>query len=121
MPWARHRGSRVPVGASSVLSITLDKLSPQMSWQAILSEPLSVYLDGEASQISALREVLCNKALAVMVQWQPHHPWQMPPATVDGRDASAHLARVCRRRGTDRLGRAGQSGVSAVDRIFRVP
>ncbi len=78
-------GSRVPAGASSVLSITLDKLSPQMSWQAILSEPLSVYLDGEASQISALREVLCNKALAVMVQWQPHHPWQMPPATVDGR------------------------------------
>ena len=78
-------GSRVPAGASSVLSITLDKLSPQMSWQAILSEPLSVYLDGEASQISALRGVLCNKALAVMVQWQPHHPWQMPPATVDGR------------------------------------
>ena len=77
-------GSRVPTGASSVLSITLEKLSPQMSWQAILSEPLSLYLDGEASQISALREVMCNKALAVMAQWQPHHPWQMPVA-VDGR------------------------------------
>ncbi len=78
-------GSRVPAGASSVLSITLDKLSPQMSWQAILSEPLSVYLDGEASQVSALREALCNKALAVMVQWQAHHPWQLAPAAMDGR------------------------------------
>lgn len=78
-------GSRVPAGATSVLSITLDKLSQQMTWQAILNEPVSLYLDGEASQVSALREALCNKALAVMVQWQPHHPWQMPPAASDGR------------------------------------
>ena len=77
-------GTALPAGATAVLSITLDKLSPAMSWSTALSRPLRVFLDGEASQVSALREALCRQALGVM--WQPGagHPWRV---VVDGAGA----------------------------------
>lgn len=80
-------GTSLPPGATSVLSITLEKLSPQISWSALLDEPLSMYLDGEASQVSVLREVLCRKTLGVMVQLEAHRPW------ITQRGADGHAAR----------------------------
>lgn len=69
-------GTPVPQQATSVLSITLEKLSPTLSWQAALSSPLRIYLDGEASQVSALREALCRQAVGVMWQAEAGQPWR---------------------------------------------
>lgn len=73
-------GTRLPAGTTSVLSITLDLASPQASWQMLDGQMLRVYLDGEASQVSVLREVLAHKVVGVMTQWHPHHPWVSDPA-----------------------------------------
>lgn len=69
-------GTPLPTQATSVLSITLDKLSPALSWPAALSAPLRIYLDGEASQVSALREALCRQAVGVMWQTDAGRPWR---------------------------------------------
>lgn len=69
-------GTPLPVQATSVLSITLDKLSPAMSWRTALSQPLRICLDGEASQVSALREALCRHAVGVMWQAEAGVPWR---------------------------------------------
>lgn len=69
-------GSNIPVGATSVLSITLDLVSPQASWSVLSDQPLRFYLDGEPSQVSALREALCHKVIGVMAHAQTHQAWQ---------------------------------------------
>ncbi len=69
-------GTRLPQGATSVLSLTLALPSPQATWAAVLQKPLRFYLDGEASQISVLREALCRRVVDVMAQLQDHQPWQ---------------------------------------------
>ena len=69
-------GTLLPQRATSVLSITLEKLSSTLSWQAALSSPLRIYLDGEASQVSALREALCRQAVGVMWQAEQGQPWR---------------------------------------------
>jgi len=69
------QGTKLPVGATSVISISLELLSPQVSWGMLANQPLRVYLDGEPSQVSVLREVLCHKVLDSMVQIEMHHPW----------------------------------------------
>ena len=73
---AAPQGSRLPQGATSVLSIKLSLQSPQASWASVLQQPLRFYLDGEASQVSVLREALCRRVLDVLVQTHEHRPWQ---------------------------------------------
>ncbi len=70
-------GTRLPPSATSAISLQLELLSAQVSWAA-LGDKLRVYLDGEASQISLLREALCNRVVAVMVQTTAHGPWSGP-------------------------------------------
>lgn len=77
-------GTRLPAGATSVISMTLEWLSPQASWGMLKGQPLRFYLDGEPSQVSVLREALSRKVLEVMVQTQAHHPWQSAGASVAG-------------------------------------
>ena len=81
----RHRhavqapaGTDVPAGVTSVLSLTLQNRSPQMSWGTLLSKPWRVHLDGESSQVSVLREALCRRTRAVRFAWHPHQPWLAP-------------------------------------------
>lgn len=69
-------GTPLPRQATAALSITLDKLSPAMSWQTALAAPLRIFLDGESSQVSALREALCRQAVGVMWQTDAQRPWQ---------------------------------------------
>jgi type VI secretion system protein ImpG len=69
-------GTRLPPGATSLLSLTLTLDAPQMRWADALGPALRLYLDGEPSQVSVLRETLCRHAVAVMVQSQPHLPWR---------------------------------------------
>ncbi len=73
------QGTRLPPGATAVISLQLELQSSQIQWSA-LGPTLRVYLDGEASQISVLREVLCNRVAAVMVQTRAHAPWSGPHA-----------------------------------------
>lgn len=80
-------GTRLPVGATSVLSITLDLLSPQATWQMLKGQSLRVYLDGEASLVSALREALTRQVVGVMCGAQAHHPWVAEAVPVGHRKA----------------------------------
>jgi type VI secretion system protein ImpG len=68
-------GTRLPAGATSLISITLELTSPQAGWGMLADQPLRLYLDGEPSQVSVLREALCHKVLGVLVQTQAHQPW----------------------------------------------
>ena len=61
-------GSELPAAASSCLSITLDKLSPQMSWSAVFEQALVFHVDGESSQVSVLREALTRRCVAVFAE-----------------------------------------------------
>jgi len=70
-------GTRLPPSATAAISLQLELLSAQMTWAA-LGDKLRVYLDGEASQVSLLREVLCDRVAALMVQTTAHGPWLGP-------------------------------------------
>lgn len=85
-------GTRLPSGVTSVISITLDLLSPQASWAMLADQPLRFYLDGEPSQVSALREALCHKVRGIMVQTHPHQPWHAPVASLSGELPTPTLA-----------------------------
>ena len=76
---AAPEGSKLPPASTAVISIQLDLLSGLFKW-ANLGETIRVYLDGEPSQVSPLREALCNKVIAVMVQTTAHGPWSGPYA-----------------------------------------
>lgn len=72
-------GTPLPEGATSVLSITLDLMSPQARWAMLDGRLLRLYLDGEASLVSALREALSSRVVGVMTQWHDQHPWVGDP------------------------------------------
>src|SRR5882724_7328513 len=76
---AAPQGTKLPAIATASISIQLDLLNVQVRW-SVLGPSLRVYLDGEPSQVSLLREALCNKVVAVMVQTTPHGPWSGPHA-----------------------------------------
>jgi len=77
-------GTRLPAGATSALSFTLNLSSPQASWDMLATQPLRLYLDGEPSQVSVWREALCRQAVGVMLQVAPHQPWHAVDPLVDG-------------------------------------
>ncbi|WP_290868126.1 type VI secretion system baseplate subunit TssF [Aquabacterium sp.] len=68
-------GTRLPQGVTSVLSLVIESQSSKTDWSALLERPLRFYLDGEPSQSSVLREVLCHRAAGVMVQTDAHGVW----------------------------------------------
>lgn len=76
-------GTRLPTAATSVLSLTLQLMSPQARWDMFKGQTLRVYLDGEASLVSALRETLTRQVCAVMSEVRPHAPWQGPARRAD--------------------------------------
>jgi type VI secretion system protein ImpG len=84
-------GSRLPSQATSVLSLTLELQSPQASWALLCERPLRVYLDGEPSQVSVLREALMRRVVGTMLQLTPHQPWQPADQGPDGRRLSPQL------------------------------
>ncbi|MES2887641.1 MAG: type VI secretion system baseplate subunit TssF [Pseudomonadota bacterium] len=70
-------GLRLPPTASAMISLQLELASPQFNWSH-LGASLRVYLDGEPSQVSWLREVLCHRVVAVLVQTSAHGAWSGP-------------------------------------------
>lgn len=67
--------SPVPRGSTSDLQIEIELQSPQAQWGTLGVPYLRLYLDGEASQVSALREALCGRVLGCLVQTDPTGPW----------------------------------------------
>lgn len=68
-------GTLVPKGATSVLSITLQITGAQGNWAALALDKLRLYVDAEASQVSAVREALHGNVLGVLLQTTEHGPW----------------------------------------------
>jgi len=71
-------GSRLPDTATSMLSIKLELASSQLQLDALDVDHLRVYLDGDAAQVSVLRETLVARSVGVMVQVDEHGPWLGP-------------------------------------------
>ena len=88
-------GSRLPATVHSVLSIELELCSAQASWATLGSTVLRLHLDGEASQVAALREALFGRVRATALQLSPHQPWAVvdaQPFAVGFADDEALLA-----------------------------
>ncbi len=92
---AAPEGTRLPAGATSALSLRLELQNPQSEWDA-LEGRVRVYLDGESSLVSVLREALCQRVVGVMWQGGGQGPWHGPhverPIQVGFADDEALLA-----------------------------
>lgn len=69
-------GSPVPRAATTALSLQFELVSPQATWAALGVPSIRLYLDGEGSQVSALREALCGRVVAMLAQTAPVGPWR---------------------------------------------
>lgn len=66
----------VPSGATSAISVELELQSPQATWGALGVDAVRLYLDGEASQVTALREAFFGRVCGVLLQTASVGPWQ---------------------------------------------
>ncbi len=69
-------GTVLPRGATTLLSLQFEIVSAQANWAALGVPAVRLYLDGEASQVSALREALCGRVVGTLVQLAPVGPWR---------------------------------------------
>nr|WP_235578368.1 type VI secretion system baseplate subunit TssF [Pseudorhodoferax sp. Leaf267] len=72
-------GTPVPRGATSLLSLRLELTSPQATWASLGSDAIRLHLDGEASQVAALREAIFGRTRGVLLQTAPYGPWRSAP------------------------------------------
>jgi len=77
-------GTVLPKAGTSVLSIELQLSGGQSSWETLGLDKLRVYVDAEASQVSAVREALHGKVLGMLLQTRDHAPWQALPGAMPG-------------------------------------
>lgn len=68
-------GTPVPKGATSLMSIQMQITGSQSTWAGLALDRVRVYVDAEASQVSAVREALHGKALGVLLQVNEHGAW----------------------------------------------
>ncbi|MFN7693839.1 MAG: type VI secretion system baseplate subunit TssF [Burkholderiales bacterium] len=69
-------GTPLPKGSTSMLSIDLELSSAQVRWETIGGSALRVYLDGDTSVVTALREALLGHCLGTLAELRPGHPWR---------------------------------------------
>jgi type VI secretion system protein ImpG len=70
-------GTDVPRLATATLSIQLELTSPQASWAALGTDRIRLYVDGDPSLVTALRESLTSRVLATMVQTGTVGAWSV--------------------------------------------
>ncbi|WP_298234727.1 type VI secretion system baseplate subunit TssF [uncultured Azohydromonas sp.] len=69
-------GMPLPLRTGALLSLRL-ALAPQApGWGALGVQSIRLFLDGDASLVALLRETLCSRVLAALVQASPQGPWQ---------------------------------------------
>lgn len=73
------RGYRLPASASSAVSLTIESLSEQMPIPALKLDRLRLFLDGEPSVVSQLREALLARLVAILVEDEVRHTWREAP------------------------------------------
>lgn len=81
---AAPSGTLLPKGGTSVMSIQLQLTGTQTSWATLGLDKVRVYVDAEASQVSAVREALQGKVVGVLLQGTEHGPWQTVPDALPG-------------------------------------
>lgn len=69
-------GTPLPTGATSLLSVELELRGAQVQWNQLGVPALRVFLDGDTSLVTALREALTGHALGALVQAAPTGPWR---------------------------------------------
>jgi type VI secretion system protein ImpG len=73
-------GTAWPVQATSMLSLEFELLSPQARWSELGLDVIRAYIDGESSQVAAIREALLGRATAAFMQIGPHAAWTPMPS-----------------------------------------
>ena len=73
-------GTDVPRQATATLSIQLELTSPQASWATLGTDFVRLYIDGDPSLVTALRESLTSRVLAMMVQVGQAGAWSVDVA-----------------------------------------
>ncbi len=68
-------GTPMPRDATSLLSVQLQIDSPQASWAGLGLPSIRLAIDGEASQVAALREALFGAARGSLLQTRAVGPW----------------------------------------------
>jgi type VI secretion system protein ImpG len=75
-------GTPLPRQATSVLSLTLELVSPQAQWDQLGTDTLRLHLSGDTSQVTVLREALCGRVVGSLLQTQATGPWQAAPESL---------------------------------------
>lgn len=70
-------GTDVPRQATATLSVQLELTSPQASWATLGVDHIRLYVDGDTSLVTALRESLVSRVLATMVQTSQVGAWSV--------------------------------------------
>ena len=73
-------GTDVPRQATATLSIQLELTSPQASWATLGTDHVRLYIDGDPSLVTVLRESLTSRVLATMVQAAQVGAWSVDTA-----------------------------------------
>ena len=75
-------GTPMPRQTTALLSIGFELTSSQASFAALGVDRLRLFLDGDPSQVTALRETLMGRVLATLVQTSDVGPWHLEPQAV---------------------------------------
>lgn len=73
------RGYRLPAEASAAIDLVVESLSEQMPIPKLALPRLRLYLDGDASVVSQLREALLARRVAILVEDEAAHCWRDVP------------------------------------------
>lgn len=76
-------GAPLPAGANALLSLRLGLGAAVPDWAALADAPLRLFLDGEASLVTLLRETLGGQVLATLVRPTPDAPCPDVPWATD--------------------------------------
>lgn len=68
-------GTLWPKSAMSMLSLELELMSSNVKWSTLDLKKLRLYLDGESSQVSCLRDTLIDRVESIFVQNTQYGPW----------------------------------------------
>lgn len=75
------RGYRLPAEASAAIELVIESMSEQTSIPALGLPRLRMFLDGDASVVSQLREALLARRVAILVEDETAHCWKNVPVS----------------------------------------
>lgn len=79
---AAPSGTVLPKDVTTVLSVQVELISPQAKWDALGVDNLRLYIDGDASMVSAVREAVLGNVKGCLAQTAAVGPWIEAPNCV---------------------------------------